>query len=173
MRTFRRWFLRLLALLALGGVAYGVYTIVKAGTKDDGTAQSSIQPALETLADSQERLGAQLDALKPGRAAPKLRKALRAARRDQAKAVKAERRRQIKKLPIDDKGKLDDALGAEFDYLDAVGAVIRNSDSKLLKTVGNRAQAAKDAFTDLPDSGGVEDGIRGTQNFIAWAKRRP
>ena len=67
---------------------------------------------------------------------------------------------------------LNDALGAEFDYLDAIGSVTRTPRSGLLKTIGNRAQAAKDAFTDLPDSQDVEDGIRGTQAFIAWARAR-
>lgn len=172
MRAFRRWLLRFVALLALVGVGYAVYTIVKEGTEDDGKPANSIRPALEALANRQERLGAQMDALRPRRPAPKLLKALRATRRAQEAAVKAERRRQIKKLPIDDKGKLDDALGAEFDYLDAVGAIIRDPRSKLLKSVDDRAQTALDAFIELPDSAGVEDGIRGTQNFIVWAKAR-
>jgi hypothetical protein len=82
------------------------------------------------------------------------------------------RRRQAKKLAVPHEHELNDALGAEFDYLDALGSAARNRRSRLLKTVGTRAQAAKDAFADLPDSQHVEDGIRGTQAFIAWARAR-
>ena len=53
-----------------------------------------------------------------------------------------------------------------------MGSVARNRHSALLKQVGDRAQTAKDAFIRLPDSQGVEDGIRGTQAFIAWARAR-
>jgi hypothetical protein len=172
-RTFRRWFLRLIALVALVGVGYGVYTIVKEGTKDDGKKDASaIEPALKKLAKSQEALAGRLDKLTPGRAAPKLAPAIRVARHDQEAAVTALRRRQAKHLDIPDESQLQDALGAEFDYLDALGSVTHNRHSSLLKSVGDRAQAAKDAFTDLTDSQGVEDGIRGTQAFIAWARAR-
>lgn len=172
MRTFRRWFLRFLALVALFGVGYGVYTIIDEGLKDDGSEVNAITPALRKLATSQEALGKRLERLVPGRAAPRLLPALRAARRDQEAAVRALRRRQAEKRKVPDENELSAALGAEFDYLDAVGSVARNRRSGLLKKVGDRAQAAKDAFTDLPDSQDVEDGIRGTQAFIAWAKAR-
>ncbi len=172
MRAFRRWFLRFLALVALVGVAYGVYRIVDDGLEDDGPEVGAIKPALVKLAESQEALADRLERLKPGREAPRLRPAIRAARRDRAKAVSALRERQAKKLEVPHEDDLNDALGAEFDYLDALGSVARNRHSGLLKTVGDRAQKAKDAFTDLPDSQNVEDGIRGTQAFIAWARAR-
>ncbi len=172
MRAFRRWFLRFLALVALVGVAYGVYRIVDEGLKDDGPEVNAIQPALKDLAKAQEALAQRLERLKPGRDAPRLLPAVRAARHDQEAAVKALRRRQAKKLDVPHENELNEALGAEFDYLDAIGSVARNRRSGLFKTVGNRAQAAKDAFADLPDSQDVEDGIRGTQAFIAWARAR-
>jgi hypothetical protein len=171
-RAVRRWFLRVLALAALAGVAYGVVRIVQEGTKDDGPKTAALEPALKALSGSQAALADRLERLRPGRAAPKLLPAIRAASRDQAKAVKAVRRRQAHKQSVPNEDELEDALGAEFDYLDALGSVTRNPRSGLLKTVGNRAQAAKDAFTDLPDSQDVEDGVRGTQNFIAWARER-
>ncbi|MEA2124787.1 MAG: hypothetical protein QOI80_1569 [Solirubrobacteraceae bacterium] len=172
MRAVRRWLLRLLALLALGGVTYGVITIVKEGTKDDGPTRSSIQPALEDLAASQEALAVRLESLRPRHTAPKLLPAIRAVRRDREAVLKEVRRRQEKRQAIPDKRKLDDALAAEFDYLDALGSVTRNRRSPLIRSVDDRAQTAKDAFIDLPDSAGVEDGIRGTQSFLAWARAR-
>jgi hypothetical protein len=171
-RAFRRWFLRFVALLALGGAAYGVYTIVKEGTKDDGPKRSTIQPLLAELADKQESLAVLLDDLRPRHPAPKLLAAIRAVGRKREAVLKEVRRRQEKRLDIPDEGKLEDALAAEFDYLDALGSATRNTHSPLLAKVGDRAQAAKDAFIDLPDSAGVEDGIRGTQAFIAWARAR-
>jgi hypothetical protein len=171
-RAFRRWLLRLVALLALGGVSYGVYTIVKQGTKSGGPTRSSIQPALAKLAHSQESLAVRLESLHPGHQAPKLLPAIRAVRRDRERVLEEVRRRQEKRQAIPDKSKLDDALAAEFDYLDALGSVARNRHSPLIRTVDDRAQTAKDAFIRLPDSAGVEDGIRGTQSFIAWARAR-
>jgi hypothetical protein len=171
-RAVRRWLLRFLALVALVGVSYGVYTIVKEGTKDDGPSRSSIQPALEDLATSQEQLAVRLEALRPRHVAPKLLPAIRAVRRKREAVLAEVRKRQEARKPIPDKGKLDDALAAEFDYLDALGSVTRNDHSPLLKEVGDRAETAKDAFIDLPDSAGVEDGIRGTQGFVTWARAR-
>lgn len=171
MRAVRRWFLRVLALVALAGVAYGIYTIVSEGL-DDGATGSPVEPALEALAESQATLGERLERLRPGREAPRLLPAIRAAQRDQEKAVAALRRAQARKRDIPDEEQHEDALGAEFDYLDALGSSTRNRRSGLLKTVGERAQTAKDAFTELPGSHGVEDGIRGTQSFIAWARAR-
>lgn len=173
MRAVRRWLLRLLALLALGGVAYGVYSIVKEGTKGvNHASRGPIQPALENLADSQEALAVRLENLKPGRRAPRLARAIRTALRDRDGAVAALHKRQTEHKAIPDERKLDEALGAEFDYLDALASVARNRRSPLLKSVGDRAEAAKEAFSKLPDSAGVEDGIRGTQAFLAWARAR-
>jgi hypothetical protein len=172
-RAVRRWLLRFLALLALGGVGYGVYTIVREGTEGvDHATRGPIQPALENLADSQEALAVRLDNLKPRRKAPRLLPAIRVALRDRDGAVAALHKRQAEHKAIPDEGKLDDALGAEFDYLDALASVARNRRSPLIRSLGDRAQAAKDAFTKLPDSAGIEDGIRGTQAFLAWARAR-
>jgi hypothetical protein len=172
-RAVRRWVLRLLALLALGGVAYGVYTIVREGTEGGSRAdRGPIQPALANLADSQEALAVRLEALRPGRRAPRLLPAIRAALRDREDVVAALHRRQAEDEPIPDEGQLGAALGAEFDYLDALASVARNRRSPLLRPLGGRAETAKDAFAKLPDSAGVEDGIRGTQAFIAWARAR-
>ena len=173
MRAVRRWVLRLLALVALGGVAYGVYTIVREGTEGTSRAdRGPIQPALQNLADSQEALAVRLENLRPGRRAPRLVPAIRAALRDRDGAVAALHKRQAAHQPIPDERALDAALGAEFDYLDALLSVARNRRSPLLRSLGGRAETAKDAFTDLPDSAGVEDGIRGTQAFIVWARAR-
>jgi hypothetical protein len=164
--------LRFLALLALGGVAYGVYTIVKEGTQGDHASRGPIQPALANLADSQEALAVRLENLKPRRRAPRLLRAVHAALRDRDGAVAALHKRQSDHQPIPDERRLDAALGAEFDYLDALASVARNRRSPLIRSLAHRAQAAKDAFTKLPDSAGVEDGIRGTQAFLAWARAR-
>ena len=173
MRAVRRWLLRLLALLALGGVGYGVYTIVREGTEGvDHASRGPIQPALENLADSQEALAVRLENLRPGRKAPRLLPAVRVALRDRDGAVAALHKRQAEHQPIPDERKLDDALGAEFDYLDALASVAHNRHSPLIRSLADRAQTAKDKFTDLPDSAGVEDGIRGTQGFLAWARAR-
>lgn len=172
MASLRRWFLRFLALVALVGVGVGVYRILEQGLKDGGREASAIAPALQALATSQEKVAQRLERLKPGRSAPRLLPAIRAARADQVAAVEALRRRQAKRLPVPNEKELNAALDAEYDYLDALGSVARNRRSGLAKAVGDRAQAAKDAFTNLSDSQGVEAGIRGTQAFIAWARAR-
>jgi hypothetical protein len=171
-RAFRRWLLRFLALLALGGVSYGIYEIVKSGTEGKEVTRGPVQAALTRLADRQEALAVRLENLVPGRKAPRLPAAIRRTSRAQEAVVVAVRRRQAAKQPIPDKRKLDDALGAEFDYLDALGAVARNPRSPLIRAVGERAETALDTFAELPDSAGVEDGIRGTQAFLAWARAR-
>jgi len=169
---WRRWLLRLLALLALAAVSYGVYAIVREGTQDVGAERSTLQPALKRLGASQARLGRRLDELRPGRPPGKVPAALRATQRDQEAAVRALRALRAKGEAVPDEIRLADALGAEFDYLDALRSALTNARSPLLKAVGDRAQTAKDAFTELPDSAGVEDGIVGTQAFIAWARAR-
>ena len=82
------------------------------------------------------------------------------------------RRRQAASSDVPHEHELEDALGAEFDYLDALGSVARNRRSPLFKTLGDRAQAAKDAFTELPDSQDVEDGIRGHPGVHRLGPRR-
>lgn len=168
---WRRWLLRLLALLALAGVTYGVVKIVEEGTKESDSA-SIIAPALKRLATAQEELGKRVAGLKPGRPPKGVARAARRAESARQAAVSALRKRQAAGGSVPDEGKLQAALGAEFDYLDAIRSVLRNRLSPLLGSVGDRAQTALDAFTDLPDSEGVEDGIRGTQALIAWAKAR-
>src|SRR5687767_9593506 len=109
MRAVRRWVLRFLALLALGGVAYGVYTIVKEGTEGGNDAsRGPIQPALENLADSQESRGVLLDNLRPGRRAPRLVPAIRVALRDRDGVVDALQKRQGEDQPIPDERRLDE-----------------------------------------------------------------
>jgi hypothetical protein len=168
----RRWLVRLLALAALAGVGYGVYTIVREGTRSSDSDRGAVQPALRRLAKAQEQLGSRLEALLPGWPAGPVGSALRDAQRAHERAVRAFRRQQDAEEPIPDEERLDVALGEEFDYLDALRSVLVNPRSPLLREVGDRAQRAKDAFTEVPDSEGVEDGIRGTQAFLDWARAR-
>jgi hypothetical protein len=162
----------LLAVAALGGVSYGIYSIVKTATDAEGPTRGPIQPALARLADRQEALAIRLENLVPGRKAPRLGPAIRRTQRAQEGVVVTMRRRAAAKEAIPDERKLDDALGAEFDYLDALASVARSKRSRLIASVGTRAETALDAFAELPDSAGVEDGIRGTQGFLAWARAR-
>ena len=168
----RRWLIRLLALAALAGVGYGVYTIVREATGSTEGERGAVQPALRKLATAQERLGARLESLTPGQAAGPLGGLLRACQRAHERAVRAFRREQDGAEPVADEEEIDAALGAEFDYLDALRSALVNRNSPLLRELGDRAQRAKDAFTALPDSEGVEDGIHGTQAFIEWARAR-
>ena len=173
MRALRRWVLRLLALAALAGVGYGVYVIVSEGTEDHGASRGPIQPALEKLAAAQEKLGAGLEALRPGDDPGPVKGALESAQSAHETAVRAFRRRQDSEdEEIPDEARLETALGAEFDYLDALRSVLTNRRSPLLRRLGTRAQDALDAFEALPDSAGVEEGVRGTQAMIAWARAR-
>lgn len=168
--AWRRRLLRLVALVALAGVVYGVYTIVRDGTDAGPGRAPAIGPALSDLASSQQKLGARLEALRPGRPGRAAENAVAATENDMAAAVAVLRRRQT--ADESEGGALQDALGAEFDYLDAVGSVLRNRRSPLLKSLATRAQDAKDAFTALPDSEGVEDGIHGTTALLKWARAR-
>lgn len=173
MRALRRWLLRFLALVALGGVGYGVYTIVKSGTEGPSApSRGPVQPALANLADSQEALAVRLQNLRRRSEPGKLLPAIRAVLSDRKAVVEAIRARRAQGKPIPDDLALSDALGAEFDYLDALRSVVAHPRSRLIGALGNRAQKAKDAFIKLPDSAGVEDGIRGTQAFLAWARAR-
>lgn len=172
MRALRRWVLRLLALAALAGVGYGVYVIVSDATADSTGTRGPIQPALERLAARQEALGARVEVLRPGASAARVKTSLRSTQRAHEAAVQAFREQRALPDPVPDEAALDAALGAEFDYLDALRSVLLNRDSPLLGDLGGRAQRAQDAFTALPDSAGVEEGIRGTQAFIVWARAR-
>ncbi len=172
MRTFRRWMLRLLALAALAGVGYGVYAIVRDGAEQSRATRGPVQPALVDLSAAQEKLGARMEVLRAGASGGRVRAALRGTQRARDRAVERFRARRQLPDPIPDEDKIDVALGAHFDYLDALRSVMTNRRSPLLRELAKRAQKAKDAFTDLPDSGGVEDGIRGTQAFLIWARAR-
>ncbi|MGI8624389.1 MAG: hypothetical protein ACR2NB_13120 [Solirubrobacteraceae bacterium] len=167
---WRRWLARLAAVLALAGVAYGVYTIVRTGTEAHSRGPSAPAAQVAALGRSQEALAKRLEALRPGRSAKPARVALRAVQDDRGVAMVALRRRRTAGKPAIDDRPLQGALGAELDYLDAVGSVLRDPRSPLLKSVGTRAEAAKRAFTALPDSAGVAAGIRGTTALVTWAK---
>jgi hypothetical protein len=168
----KRWLLRLLALAALAGVGYGVYVIVREGTAASEGSRGAVQPALRRLAAAQDKLGRELEVMRPGAASDGVGSALRATQRAHETAVRVFRRRRGQNEPLPDEDQLGDALGAEFDYLDALRSTLVNRRSPLIKQLGDRAQTAKDAFTELPDSAGVEDGIRGTQAFLLWARSR-
>lgn len=172
MRALRRWILRLLALAALVGVGYGVYVIVTEGTEDSGGSRGPVQPALERLSSAQEKLGARAEILRAGDSGGRVTAALRETQRAHENAVRVFRERRAGQKEIPDEADLDAALGAEFDYLDALRSVLANRRSPLLGDLGNRAQKANEAFTKLSDSAGVEDGIRGTQALILWARAR-
>ena len=172
MRAFRRWLLRFLALAALAGVGYGVYVIVRDGTDDAIGTRGPIQPALEKLASRQEQLGARLEVLRPGVSGGQAQTALRATQRAHEAAVRVFRERRSLAEPIPGETELNTALGAEFDYLDALRSVLSNRRSPLLGDLGDRAQEALDAFSALPESAGMEAGIRGTQAFVEWARAR-
>ncbi len=172
MRRVRRWFLRVIALAALVAVGYGVYTIVREGTKDSPATRGPVQGALKQLSGTQEKLGARLEELRPGDSAGGVEGALRRTQRAYENAVEKLRAEKERPGEIPDEAALDDALGKEFDYLDALRSALTNFRSPLLRSLGDRAQAAFDSFSDLPDSEGVEEGIRGTQAFLAWAKGR-
>ncbi len=169
---WQRWLARLLAVVALGGVSYAVVTIIRDGTEGAASGPVSLAPQLRALAKSQAALARALESLRPGRSPKQALAALRATRRDQVAAVAALRKRGTASEPSADQRQLEAALGAEFDYLDAVGSVLRDRRSPLLKSLGNRAEAAKDAFTDVEDSVGVEDGIYGTTALRQWARAR-
>jgi hypothetical protein len=170
--VIRRWLRRLLALVALGGVTYGIVQIVSSGTKGGGSPKAALNPQLRALAAGQEALAVRLENLRPGHVAPRLLPAIRRARHRQTALVVALHRLDARNQPVRNEGLLQDALDAEFDYLDALGSVARSRHSPLIKVVGDRAQKANDAFTALPDSAGVENGIRGTQAFLTWARAR-
>ena len=172
MRRARRWFLRVLALAALVGVGYGVYTIVTEATEESKATRGPVQGALKRLSAAQEKLGTRLEELRPGASAGGVEAALRRTQRAYEDAVEKLRTEKEQPGEIPDEAALDDALGKEFDYLDALRSALTNFRSPLLRSLGDRAQAAFDAFSDLPDSEGVEEGIRGTQAFLAWARAR-
>lgn len=169
---WQRWLLRLVAVAALAGVAYGVVTIVRSGTEGKSSGAPGLTPQLTRLATSQKALAGRLEALRPGRSPKQALAALRAVRRDQVAAVGGLRRRQAGGARLAEERRVQDALGAEFDYLDAVGSVLRNRGGPLLKSLGKRAETAKAAFTALEDSARVEDGIHGTTALTQWAQAR-
>ena len=109
-----------------------------------------------------EKLGARLEELR-GRAhgaAARRKVALRGAARGGARA-RGRGARSERARTIPDEAELEDALGAEFDYLDALRSVAAQLRAPArCGELGDRAQAAIDAFTALPDSAS-EDGIRG------------
>ncbi len=128
--------------------------------------------ALKKLSVAQGKLGSRLDELRPGASASTVKVALTGTQRALDSAQGAFRDRRDESEPIPDEAEIDAALGAEFDYLDAMRSTLTNFRSPLLPKLASRAQKAFDAFTALPDSEGVEEGIRGTQSFLVWARAR-
>jgi hypothetical protein len=164
---WRRWLLRLLVLLAFIGVGYGLYTIVKEGTKDDGKDET---PELEALQRGNEQLAVRLEALKPTTPPGPARTAARRALTLRKRAVLALKRRQTEGEDTPQESEVEDALNKDFDWLDGVNTVLANPDSRLTEELGDRGQDAIDAFEQLDEDYGIALSIRGVAALTDWAE---
>jgi len=150
---------RVLVVVAFGGVVYGLVTIIGEGT-GGGDEPPAVRDELEDLQSAAEALAVRLEDLRRGDRPP----------RRQARRALTAQRAAVRALGDDPDRALEDALNAEFDWLDGVNTVLRNPSTRLLGSLGERGEAAIDAFEDLDDDHGLARTIRGVASLTRWAE---
>lgn len=163
--------MRLLVVVAFGGVVFGLITIIQEGTaggEDD--EPPALADELEGLQSASEQLAQQLDLLRPSTDGTRARRLARRALAAQRRAVTALNDVQAADGEIDQERETEDALNADFDWLDGVHTVLRRPGSPLAADVGARGEAAIDAFEALDDDYDIAGTIRGAAALTEWAR---
>ncbi|HVL96846.1 MAG TPA: hypothetical protein VM266_13390 [Solirubrobacteraceae bacterium] len=163
---------RTTAILALLMCAMAVYVVVfDASSAPPAEAAGAATSQLERLQGANARLSRALAGLRTGVSARPVRDAVHAAMREQ-KAVSKWVRSANADGRLEPDVRLDNALQANFEYLDAVGSLLANPRSRLRGELPERARRAEAAFGALPAPAGLPATVRGWERLEAYAKAR-
>lgn len=166
---WRRWAARLLALAALAGCVYGVYAIVRSDATGGTPAEGPVDAQLAALAISAGRLGDRLEALRPG-GSPGRARAAQARAVDDVRTASRTLAARRTHSPTGDGVRVANALDAERELLNAVGATLADPASRLRLRLGARASRARRALAALPDPAGLPATVRGITRLKSWAR---
>lgn len=168
---WRRWAARVLALAALAGCVYGVYAIVRSDATGagDAPASSPVDAQLAALATAAGRLGDRLGALRPGRS-PRRARAAQSQAVDDVRTASRTLAARTTDSPTGDDARLANALDAERELLNAVGATLADPASRLRFKLDARAGRARRALAALPDPAGLPATVRGITRLKSWAR---
>ena len=168
-RRLRRWFLRLIALVALAACAAGVYYIVH-DAKGSGSGDAKLlSTELSSMQVTHAILAQRLDRLRPAASGGGVRSALDDARADTSAATAA--------LQASDGGasatavaRLHAALHADRRYLRAVALVLTHPTRAGAAKLPALADAARSAFAALPRPSGLPATFHGYRRLSAYAR---
>jgi len=166
---WRRWVARVMAVVALGGCAAGVYEIVREGTVTAASQPTSLQPQVEQVAASTAAMARKLVVLKPHSSRSR---ALAAVREAQADRRAASRALATATGEVADAALLRNALGAHREYLKLLAAMLREPRTRLVGDLRASARRAKAAWGALPDPASLPDSIRGYGHVAALTRAR-
>lgn len=158
------WIARGIALLALLAAAGGVLYVLSSVESTDELTVEETQDHMTRLNAANARLSGLLEALEPGASPAEAQAAVREA---------ADLTREL----LDDtpaEGSLSDrmrgTLGAELDYLDALGSTLNNPRSALRATIGPKQIVLREQVKSTP--GGDVEVISGGAELVAFSKSR-
>jgi len=168
-RRLRRWFLRLIALVALAACAAGVYYIVH-GAKHPATSDGKLlSNELSAMQVTHAILAERLDRLQPKGSVGGVRSALQEARADTAAAMAA--------LQAGDGGassaavaRAHAALHADRRYLHQIALVLAHPSRAAAARLRALATAAGSAFAALPRPSGLPATFHGYRQLAAYAR---
>jgi hypothetical protein len=171
-RTRRRssWFVRLVVPLLFLGVVAAIWFVATHDSETD--APSDVESRLGRVVDADRALSARLVAL---RAADEPDAALRAARAASSTADDVADELADSGVASGQTGRTTratTAVKANGAYLDAVVAVLRDPDSRLLASLGRRATRAAKALDAADDIVDTQDAIRGTAVLARYVRGR-
>lgn len=160
----RVWIARVAAVLALLAAAGGVLLVLSSVEPTDELTVAEAQAMTTELNQANARLSGLLEALTPGASPAEAQESVRAA----ADLT----RRLLDETPRE--GSLSDrmraALGAELDYLDALGSTLNNPRSPLRATIGPKQVVLREQIKSTP--GGDVEVISGGQELVAYSRSR-
>ena len=151
-------------MLALAGTAVAIVVAVSTvDSKSELTAEEA-QGAMERLAAANRTVSGSLNDLAPGASPRAAQEAVRS-----AAALTQELG-----TDLDGEGglanRLEDVLGAEVAYLDAVGSTLANPNSALRGRIGERGNALRDSLQKIP--GGDSRAVEGGAELVIYSEAR-
>ena len=160
----RKWFARLIAVIALAGAGVGIYVAITSVKTKHEVTESEARDAMTQLGELNSDLATRLKALKAGDSP-------RAAQESAHAASVATRKLDADVSRDGDLGVTVHAVfKAELTYVDAVGSTLYNPRSALRGRINEFAIALRQALQNVP--GGQPRLIAGGANLVVYSKRR-
>jgi len=158
------WIPRALALFALLATMVALVVVFSSVESTSEMTGDEAEGMMTQLNEANAQLSGLLEALEPGDSPVEAQGAVREA---------ADLTRQLH-ADTPDEGSLADrmrsVLGAELEYLDALGSTLNNPRSALRATIGPKQIVLRDQVKSAP--GGDVDAISGGAELIAYSKSR-